>query len=103
MRGWRNFSQTDPVGCNPIPHQERSTHRKGCPTREEKGGAYGAPVNEPDCNFSAGFGNKEIDLGDWRSQPPIALEELFDNPDIRERVGKLISKSVQHDLYGTAR
>ena len=42
-------------------------------------------------------------MGDWRSQPPVALEELFNNPDIRQRVGKLISKAVQHDLDGTAR
>ena len=63
-----------------------------------------APLStNPDCNFSAGFGNKEIDLGDWRSQPPVALEELFNNPEIRQRVGKLISKAVQHDLDGTAR
>ena len=54
--------------------------------------------SNPDCDFSAGYGNKELDLRDWRSQPPLPLEELFNDPATRRRVGKLISEAVQRDL-----
>ena len=51
----------------------------------------------PDSDFSAGYGNKELELGDWRSAPPLPMDEFFDNPAVRQRVGTLISEAVQRD------
>ena len=58
-----------------------------------------APLSSnPDCDFSAGYGNTETEFGDWRSDPPLPLEQLFDDPTIRQRVGELISDAAQRDL-----
>ena len=54
--------------------------------------------SNPDRDFSVGYGKNEFDLGDWRSEFPLSLDELFEDPAIRQRVGKLIGKAVQRDL-----
>jgi hypothetical protein len=54
-------------------------------------------LSNPDCDFSAGYGQKKLNLGDWRSEPPLPLEELFNEPTIRKRVGRLISEAAQRD------
>ena len=54
--------------------------------------------SNPDLDFSAGYGKKEFDLGDWQSEFPLSLNELFADPAIRARVGKLIGKAVQRDM-----
>ena len=49
-------------------------------------------------DFSAGDVKKEWELGDWRSVPPLSLDDLFDDPAIRQCVGKLIGKAVPRDF-----
>jgi hypothetical protein len=55
-----------------------------------------APLSSnPDRDFSAGYGNKELNFGEWWFEPPLLLEDLFDDPAVRKRVGKLISEAAQ--------
>ena len=71
---------------------------KGWPYWDEKGASMAPLSSNPDHDFSAGYGTKELELGDWRSEPPLPLKELFDDPVARKRVGKLISEAVQRGL-----
>ena len=48
----------------------------------------------PDRDFSAGRASKKLDFGDWRSEYAPTLEELFEDPDIRKRIGRLIAEQV---------
>ena len=53
--------------------------------------------SNPDCDFSAGYRKKELDLGDWGSEPALPLKDLFNDPAIRQLVGKLISEAIHRD------
>jgi hypothetical protein len=49
----------------------------------------------PDRDFSAGHGQAEFALDPWMADPPATLDDLFNNPDIRARVGQLISNALR--------
>ena len=48
--------------------------------------------SNPDRDFSAE--SKKLDFGDWRSEYAPTLEELFEDPDIRKRIGRLIAEQA---------
>ena len=48
----------------------------------------------PDRDFCAGYGKVEKDLYRLLSELPAKLEELFDNPVVSERVGRLIANAM---------
>ena len=55
-----------------------------------------APLStNPDRDFSAGHGEAKPDLSQWMAGPPATLDDLFNDPATRERVGKLIGNAVR--------
>jgi hypothetical protein len=36
----------------------------------------------------------DIELENWRDKPPLSLDDLFRNPAVHERVGKLIARAM---------
>jgi hypothetical protein len=49
----------------------------------------------PDRDFSAGYGKPDSDVGQWMATPPARLDDLFNDPDIRARVVKLIRNAIR--------
>jgi hypothetical protein len=49
----------------------------------------------PDRDFSAGYSKAESDLGEWMAEPPATLDDLFNDPTVCTRVGKLIGNAMR--------
>ena len=52
----------------------------------------------PDQDFSAGYEKAQPDLDHWQDEPPLPLHDLFNDPAIRERVGKLIGNAMRRSV-----
>ena len=52
----------------------------------------------PDRDFSAGYGKAEPDLDRWQAEPPLPLDDLFNDPVIRERIGQLIGSAMRRSV-----
>ena len=49
----------------------------------------------PDQDFSVGYEKSAPELDDWREVPPLPLDDLFKDPVVRERIGKLIGSAMR--------
>jgi hypothetical protein len=50
--------------------------------------------NNPDRDFSAGYQKKD-ELANWQAEPPLPLDDFFDDPVVLERIGQLIANSIR--------
>ncbi len=50
--------------------------------------------SNPDRDLSADDASKKLGFGDWKSEHVPTLEELFEDPDIRKRIGRLIAEQA---------
>lgn len=62
----------------------------------DQGGAPMARSSNPDQDIRAGYEKIEPELEDWRDKPPLSLDDLFSNPAVQERVGRLIARAMRH-------
>ena len=56
----------------------------------------------PDRDFSAGYEKPDPEVERLLAEPPLLLDEILDDPVIRERVGKLIGDAmcrIKSDLH----
>ena len=56
----------------------------------------------PDRDFSAGYEKRDPEIDRLLAEPPLPLDEILDDPVIRERVGKLIGNAmrrIKSDLH----
>jgi hypothetical protein len=51
--------------------------------------------SNPDQDFCAGY--EKVDC-DWRNEPPLPLDDLFRDPVVHERVGKLIANAMHRSV-----
>ena len=49
----------------------------------------------PDRDGLAGHGQPKLDLDRLLAEPPLPLDELFDDSAIRDRVGRLIGNAMR--------
>ena len=55
-----------------------------------------APLStNPDRDFSAGYGEAEPEINQWMAKPAPTLDDLFNDPAIRKRVGELIADAMR--------
>ena len=55
-----------------------------------------APLSSnPDRDCSAGYGKAEPELDRLMAEPPATLDDLFNDPVIRRRVGELIGIAMR--------
>jgi hypothetical protein len=52
-------------------------------------------LENPDRDFSAGYDEAEPDLFRLLAEPPARLEDVFDNPAIRQHVARLIVSAIR--------
>ena len=50
---------------------------------------------KPDHDRSAGNGQPELDLDRLLAEPPLPLDDLFDDSAIRDRIGRLIGNAMR--------
>jgi hypothetical protein len=54
--------------------------------------------SDPDQGFCADYEKVEPDLENWRDKPPLLLDDLFSNPAVQERIGKLIARAMRRSV-----
>jgi hypothetical protein len=55
------------------------------------------PAN-PDLDFCAGYEKRDPDIDRLLAEPPLPLDDILDDPIVRERVGKLIGNAMRRTL-----
>ena len=80
-------------------HWTQNNDQGGAPmARSSMARSSTARWSNPDQDFGAGYEKIEPELENWRGIPPLSLDDLFRNPAVQERVGKLIARALRRSV-----